>query len=209
MKITRRQLRRIIKEEKQKLIAENRVRQVVRKALLKEATHEWDAGIERYASTYSDKDTVDYIEAKLSEIPAFHLKEYESTGAGIALRQVLASIQGGGASNDWKDLLKMIPDEIKDNFFPWKPRGTETKYAPEGAKGNKGEHPYDASINDAVDVGYLSNSDAVEEVQGHLRSAGALELVGEIEMMVDYGDDDIYEVLAMIPKEIKDKLPIG
>ena len=37
MKITKRQLRRIILEEKAKVLAENRVRQVVRKALLKEA----------------------------------------------------------------------------------------------------------------------------------------------------------------------------
>ena len=37
MKITKRQLRRIIREEKQKLIAENRVRQVVRAALLNES----------------------------------------------------------------------------------------------------------------------------------------------------------------------------
>ncbi len=70
-------------------------------------------------------------------------------------------------------------------------------------------HPYDVSINDAVDAGYFSNSDAVEEVQDHLRSAGATDLVDEIDMMVQYGDDDIYEVLAMIPREIKDKLPIG
>ena len=36
MKITKRQLRRIIKEEKAKVLAENRVRKAVRKALLKE-----------------------------------------------------------------------------------------------------------------------------------------------------------------------------
>ena len=70
-------------------------------------------------------------------------------------------------------------------------------------------HPYDASINDAVDVGYFSNSDAVEEVQSHLESAGASSLADEIDTLVQYGDDDIYDILAMIPKEIKDKLPIG
>ena len=70
-------------------------------------------------------------------------------------------------------------------------------------------HPYDASINDAVDAGYFSNSDAVDEVQAHLRSAGAMDLVDEIEMMVDYGDDDIYAILDMIPTEIKDRLPVG
>ena len=77
------------------------------------------------------------------------------------------------------------------------------------ANNNIPAHPYDASINDAVEVGFFSNSDAVSEVQGHLRSAGAMDLVDEIEMMADYGDDDIYEILAMIPKELKDKLPIG
>ena len=70
-------------------------------------------------------------------------------------------------------------------------------------------HPYDTSINDAVDAGYFSNSDAVDEVQAHLRSAGAMDLVDEIEMMVDYGDDDIYAILDMIPAEIKDRLPVG
>lgn len=70
-------------------------------------------------------------------------------------------------------------------------------------------HPYDASINDAVEVGYFSNSDAVSEVQSHLVSAGAEDLADEIDMMVNYGDDDIYDILGMIPKEIKDKLPIG
>ena len=108
MKITKRQLRRIIKEEKQKLIAENRVRKAVRKALL-----------------------------------------------------------------------------------------------------NEEAHPYDASINDAVEVGYFSNSDAVSEVQSHLVSAGASDLADEIDMLVDYGEDDIYDILGMIPKEIKDRLPVG
>lgn len=70
-------------------------------------------------------------------------------------------------------------------------------------------HPYDASINDALDAGYFSNADAVDEVQAHLRSAGAMDLVDEIAMMIDYGDDDIYAILDMIPKAIKDKLPIG
>jgi len=37
MKITKKQLRRIIKEEKAKILAENRVRKAVREALLKEA----------------------------------------------------------------------------------------------------------------------------------------------------------------------------
>ena len=37
MKITKRQLRRIIKEEKAKILAENRMRKAVREALLKEA----------------------------------------------------------------------------------------------------------------------------------------------------------------------------
>ena len=37
MKITKKQLRRIIREEKDKLLAENRVRKAVREALLKEA----------------------------------------------------------------------------------------------------------------------------------------------------------------------------
>ena len=70
-------------------------------------------------------------------------------------------------------------------------------------------HPYDASINDAVEVGNFSNSDAVEEVQSHLVAAGAPDLADEIDTLVDYGEDDIYDILDMIPIEIKNRLPIG
>ena len=70
-------------------------------------------------------------------------------------------------------------------------------------------HPFDASIIDAVDIGMYSNSDAVDKVRGYLLSNDEMDLVDEINMMAQYGDDDIYKVLAMIPREIKDKLPIG
>ena len=67
MKISKRQLRRIIKEEKAKVLAENRVRKAVRKALLKEAVPggypEEFGGSAGYTMTNtSDIQVGDYVE---------------------------------------------------------------------------------------------------------------------------------------------------
>ena len=77
------------------------------------------------------------------------------------------------------------------------------------ANNNIAAHPYDASINEAVEVGFFSKYDDVREVHGQLRSAGALELDDENELMATYGDNDIYEILAMSPKTTSDTLPLG
>ena len=88
-------------------------------------------------------------------------------------------------------------------------KSTLKRIISEAARTLTESHPYDVSINNAVDVGFFSNSDAVEEVQSHLEAAGASDLADEIDTLVQYGDDDIYDILDMIPREIKDKLPIG
>ena len=67
MRITKRQLKRIIKEEKAKILAENRVRKAVRKALLKEAVPggypEEFGGSAGYTMTNtSDIEVGDYVE---------------------------------------------------------------------------------------------------------------------------------------------------
>jgi len=131
-----------------------------------------------------------------------HLK---SAGASDLVYDIETAILTG-ADDIW-DVLTMIPKEIKDKL----PKGNRKSKPKSGTKtaSKAASHPYDVSINDAVDAGYFSNSDAVDEVQDHLRSAGAMDLVDEIEELVQYGDDDIYDILAMIPKAIKDKLPIG
>jgi len=329
MKITKRQLRRIIKEEKQKILAENRVRKVVREALLNESirTSEAERHDERimdYAKLYGSEKAIDYIVSKKLDpevglgAPSFsdpispaldkerndilrrieagefsgpkgvidllaamgnEMKEkvggfyvfrptaeerqrliemeveenyVEDPGwakkydAGIELmlklhgpeetldsiydetninrdlltraakqnnREVRRGIETGEFSGPSGviDLLKELSPEVKSHLAVW---NATSKWGPQPKTDTKpvskaAPHPYDASINDAVDAGYFSNSDAVEEVQDHLRSAGAMDLIDEIEDMVQYGDDDIYDVLAMIPKAIKDKLPIG
>ena len=185
MKITKRKLRRIIREA------------LNRRAL--NESHPYDAGIEEYVKlrghgTYA----VNYIRVRMKD---------------AIDRDIMNLIWHGDYDGPgrWKDLLKEIPDEAKDREMEHLNQELRSIRSNTGAtKQNKKEtHPYDASINDAVDAGYFSNSDAVDEVQDHLRSAGAIDLVDEIEMMVNYGDDDIYDILAMIPKAIKDKLPVG
>ncbi len=113
MKITKRQLRRIIREEKQKLVAENRVRQVIRKALLKESTHPYDKGLMQAmdAGYYSDSDAVGEIENDLMSVDTAGL----SPEAMEELEELKYSIEGG-YNDDAYDLLGYIPKEIKDRL---------------------------------------------------------------------------------------------
>lgn len=72
MRITKNQLRRIIKEEKQKLITENRVRKVVRKALLNEGMHPGmhplDAEVAELDHNYGKSDVYSYLYSALSKL---------------------------------------------------------------------------------------------------------------------------------------------
>ena len=113
MKVTKRQLRRIIREEKQKLIAENRVRKAVRKALLNEGTHPYDKGIMQAMDVgyYSDSDARDEIEGDLMRVDTAGL----SPAALEELEELKDSIKGG-YNDDAYDLLRYIPKEIKDRL---------------------------------------------------------------------------------------------
>ena len=68
MKVTKRQLRRIIKEEKQKLISESRVRNAVRKALLKESMHPLDAQVAELDHNYGKSDVYSYLYSALQKL---------------------------------------------------------------------------------------------------------------------------------------------
>ena len=113
MKITKRQLRRIIREEKAKVLAENRIRQVVRKALLKENTHPYDKGLMQAMDVgyYSDSDARDEIEGDLMRVDTAGL----SPAAMEELEELKNAIEGG-YNDDAYDLLRSIPKEIKDRL---------------------------------------------------------------------------------------------
>ena len=113
MKITKNELKRIIREEKQKLIAENRVRKAVRKALLNEGMHPYDKGIMQAmnAGYYSDSDARDEIEGDLMRVDTAGL----SPEAMEELEELKDSIKGG-YNDDAYDLLRYIPKEIKDRL---------------------------------------------------------------------------------------------
>ena len=113
MKITKRQLKRIIREEKQKLIAENRIRKSVRKALLSEGMHPYDKGIMQAMDVgyYSDSDARDEIEGDLMRVDTTGL----SPEAMEELKELKYSIEGG-YNDDAYDLLRYIPKEIKDRL---------------------------------------------------------------------------------------------
>ena len=113
MKITKRQLKRIIREEKQKLIAENRIRKSVRKALLSEGMHPYDKGIMQAMDVgyYSDCEARDEIEGDLMRVDTTGL----SPEAMEELEELKYSIEGG-YNDDAYDLLRYIPKEIKDRL---------------------------------------------------------------------------------------------
>ena len=113
MKITKNQLRRIIREEKQKLLAENRVRNAVRKAILNEGVHPYDKGLMQAMDVgyYSDSDAVSEIENDLMRVNTAGL----SPAALEELEELKDSIKGG-YNDDAYDLLRYIPKEIKDRL---------------------------------------------------------------------------------------------
>ena len=113
MKVTKRQLRRIIKEEKQKLVAESRVRQAVRKALLSEGMHPYDKGLMQAMDVgyYSDSDAVEEIERDLMNVDTAGL----SPEAMMDLEDLKYAIDGD-YNDDAYDLLRGIPKEIKDRL---------------------------------------------------------------------------------------------
>lgn len=164
MKITKRQLRRIIREEKQKLLAENKVRRIVRRLL--EVTYgpgdtiiyddgheataamgmktsgfstvgEYDQGIALMARIYSDGRAADTVYKDLDSMTDLQVKGAQP-GTSEAFRKqnpgyspdiqkaredVMASYESG--NRDWKDMLKKMPVEIKEDLFAYKPSRRE------------------------------------------------------------------------------------
>ena len=113
MKITKNQLRRIIREEKQKLLEESRVRNAVRKAILNEGVHPYDKGLMQAMDVgyYSDSDALSEIEGDLMNVDTAGL----SPAALEELEELKDSIKGG-YNDDAYDLLRYIPKEIKDRL---------------------------------------------------------------------------------------------
>jgi hypothetical protein len=113
VKITKNQLRRIIREEKQKLLEESRVRNAVRKAILNEGVHPYDKGLMQAMDVgyYSDSDALSEIEGDLMNVDTAGL----SPAALEELEELKDSIKGG-YNDDAYDLLRYIPKEIKDRL---------------------------------------------------------------------------------------------
>ena len=205
MRITKRQLRRIIREA------------LNRRAL--NESHPFDAMIDEYAELKGDgRHASDYIHSRLSaDVTKAGTKRLGRPWTKDEVKQrtdIMSKIIGDLRTNDdpnqYKEILELLPDGFRDDHVADLEKVLKSTAKPAPAKQNKKEtHAYDVSIGDAVDAGMYSNSDAVDEVRNHLSSAGAMDLVDEIDMMVRRGDDDIYDVLSMIPAEVKDKLPIG
>ena len=78
------------------------------------------------------------------------------------------------------------------------------------------EHPYDRAFRLAMNSGYYSDSDAVEEIENDLMSVdkaglsqSSLEALEELEASIEGEyNDDAGDLLSYIPKEIKDRLPV-
>ena len=78
------------------------------------------------------------------------------------------------------------------------------------------EHPYDRAFRLAMNSGYYSDSDAVEEIENNLMSVdkaglnqASLEELEELVNSIEGGyNDDAADLLSYIPKEIKDRLPV-
>ena len=78
------------------------------------------------------------------------------------------------------------------------------------------EHPYDRAFRLAMNSGYYSDSDVIDEVENDLMSVdksglsqSSLEALEELETSIEGEyNDDAADLLSYIPKEIKDKQPV-
>lgn len=212
MKITKRQLRRIIKETlSRKLLSES---------------HPYDeayikAEKDPDANHISVMDNGNFLRKQMSEIdPSVLSPEMQAK-----LDELLTSKWFWDRDYKASYNLKKVPDEIKDQLDAENPEQIQRRVKALSGASDKavaayraqmekdraqiaGEkaHRLDTEINKSVDIGALSNSDAVDEIQARLEAMGENALADEIEEMIEMGADDIVDVLAMIPKQIKDKL---
>ena len=95
-------------------------------------------------------------------------------------------------------------------------KSTLKKIIAEATRSLNEGHPYDKGLMQAMDVGYYSDHDAVSEIEDDLRrvdtaglSPAAMEELEKLKYAMD-GDynDDAYDLLRSISKEIKDRLPV-
>ena len=212
MKIAKRQLRRIIKETlSRKLLSES---------------HPYD---EAYIKAEKDPDTRHISAMDNGNFLRFQMSEIDPSVLSPEMQAKLDEL----LTSKWfwdRDYrasynLKKVPDEIKDQLDAENPEQIQRRLKSSDAGLAKhvaaykaqmekdraqiaGEkvHRLDTEINKSVDIGALSNSDAVDEIQARLEAMGENALADEIEEMIEMGADDIVDVLAMIPKQIKDKL---
>jgi len=95
-------------------------------------------------------------------------------------------------------------------------KNTLKKIIAEATKSLNENHPYDKGLMGAMDAGYYSDSDALDEIEGDLRrvdtaglSPAAMQELEELKYDIDGGyNDDAYRLLRSISKEIKDRLPV-
>ena len=114
MKITKNQLRRIIKEEKQKLIAENRVLKAVRKALLSEGMHPYDKYVSDIAAMYRSVDAVDEIAKHVRAIERSDPDGDLGEEADDFMTEFIEPEINYNGGKDFNYLLDSMPDSVKE-----------------------------------------------------------------------------------------------
>lgn len=178
MKITKRQLRRIIREEKARLLTERNIRVFVRRTLLESAglyDHPYDQSVMTYYDRYESKsDTAQYIYEQLQELlgdnhPLTSTVEEMIKGSDPdptdILDEIANSISGGEAPANLKDRLHSLNDfEIEQDVESGEskarkepgldPRtGTYSKdYVPEGVLVAKNEKLANAMAAEMEDL---------------------------------------------------------
>jgi len=218
-------------EGKQMKITKRQLRRIIRESLLLE--HPYD---EAYMAVENDQ--FGHLEGRTKHIKMmdngrfleFQLSQIDRSALSPEMQAKLDELLTGEWfwDRDYKSTvnLRKVPDEIKDLLAD----PNDPKQVQEYLKGGKAKREkrlagyreqmekdrldiaaekaaeFDAEINDSVDIGSLSNSDAVDEIQARLESMGEDALVDEIEKMIENDADDIVDVLEMIPDEIKAKL---
>ena len=210
-------------------ITESRLRRIIREALSREPLNESHPYDEAYIKAEKDPDANhisvmdngNFLRKQMSEIdPSVLSPEMQAK-----LDELLTSKWFWDRDYKASYNLKKVPDEIKDQLDAENPEQIQRRVKSLSGASAKavaayktqmekdraqiaGEkaHRLDTEINKSVDIGALSNSDAVDEIQARLEAMGENALVDEIEEMIEMGADNIVDVLAMIPKQIKDKL---
>ena len=230
MKITKRQLRRIIKEEAADCAKDYRLGTLSREEYedcLKRFEEPDDYG---YSYRRYPPRKTSYVGADANQEKIAAVQAAMEAKPNNFLQSVLSQLQRGrGLSRKQNAIVKKIlvktdPEAAKlfERKNTNKMRITENKLRRIIREKlskvilNEGMHPYDKGLMQAMDVGYYSDSDAVGEIEGDLMrvdtaglSPAAMEELEELKYAIEGGyNDDAYDLLRSIPKEIKDRLPV-